>query len=235
MPFKAITNMLAALLLFAGVAAAQIPGLCNTGETIKTALGCTGVLVTPNPSGGGPNRDGNWVLAYPYPSALSATVGPCSLKGFIRAWVDSPNIGWLPNSVSSASEWAMPYDGEVNERQGWFVYRTSFPVPHVLSSGGVPTGLTINGQLTSDNQTYAIYLESPANSGICSPVNGQTFPVNPGDGEFERWWSFSVTNSVPITSGAFAYLYVVVLNAPSDGEPNPTGLRVEFFTTSSYN
>jgi hypothetical protein len=62
---KTILFAVAAMLLFATVAAAQIKGLCNTGQTAKTLFGCTGLLVTPNPAGGGPNRDGNWALAYP--------------------------------------------------------------------------------------------------------------------------------------------------------------------------
>ena len=78
-----------AMLLFTSTATAEIKTLCNTGETAKTISGCTGVLVTPNPTGGGVNRDGNWGIAYPYPSTLSPTLGPCGL-GFIRAWVDTP-------------------------------------------------------------------------------------------------------------------------------------------------
>jgi hypothetical protein len=233
-PFKTFTNVLAALLLFAAMAAAQIPGLCNTGQTKATASGCTGILVTPNPNGGGPNRDGNWQLAYPYPSDLSRTHGPCELAHFVKTWVDTPEVNWLPNSVSTASEWTTPYDGEGNQPQGWYVYRTAFPVPLILSDGSVPTGLTINGQLASDNTTFAIYLESPAHSGRCSLVSGQPFPVNP-DNSFQQWWPFNFSNSDPITPGADAYLYFVVQNAPSNGYPNATGLRVEFFPTSMFN
>ncbi len=234
MPFKVITKVFATLLLFSTMAAAQIPGLCNTGQTKATASGCTGVLVTPNPSGGGPNRDGNWQLAYPYPSDLSPTHGPCDLAHFVHAWVDTPLAAWLPNSVSAASEWTTPYDGEGNYPKGWYVYRTAFPVPSVLSDGSAPTGFTINGQLASDNATFAIYLESPANSGHCSLVSGQPFPVNP-DYNFQHWWAISFTNPIPVTPGAYAYLYFLVQNAPSNGSPNTTGLRVEFFATSTFN
>src|SRR5690242_10809531 len=94
------TILLGALL--ADIGTAQITGLCNTGQTAATASGCTGLLVPPNPFGGGPNRDGNWRLAYPYPSA---SPNACRLKAFERAWVDSPANGWLPNGDSAASEW----------------------------------------------------------------------------------------------------------------------------------
>ena len=224
-----------AILCFATAAPAQIVSLCNTGQTLATLAGCTGDLVTPNPPGGGPNRDGNWQLAYPYPSTLTTTHAPCLLRAFVRPWVDTPNASWLPDSVSTASEWTTPFDGENNLPVGTYVYRTTFQVPSVLPGGGVPTGVTINGQLASDNATFAIYLESPANTARCSLVTGQSFPVNlagHGAGDFERWWDFSFTNSLPITPGAAAFLYFVVQN-PLSGA-SPTGLRVEFFPTSTF-
>ena len=98
---KAVLQSLAAMVLFATLAAAQIPNLCDTGQTEATPSAC-------------------------------------------------------------ASEWVTPYDGD-HDAAGWYVYRTTFPVPPVLPSGAVPTGVTINGQLASDNATVAIYLESPAN------------------------------------------------------------------------
>jgi hypothetical protein len=64
-PYSFLLLALAAMFLFASTATAQIKGLCNTGQTAQTILGCTDVLVTPNLEGGGPNRDGNWGLAYP--------------------------------------------------------------------------------------------------------------------------------------------------------------------------
>jgi hypothetical protein len=226
-----------AMLCFATAASPQITGLCNTGQTPATTSGCTGVLVTPNRSGGGPNRDGNWQLAYPYPSTIISSHSPCDLTGFIKAWVDTPNGSWLPDSASTASEWITPFDGEGNLPNGWYVYRTSFSVPAVLSDGGVPTGVTINGQLASDNSTMGIYLESPAFGASCSLMTGQSFPVNPiGTPEFGQWWSFSVTNSLPITPGAAARLYFLIAN-PYDkttGGPTPTGLRVEFFASSTF-
>jgi hypothetical protein len=224
-----------AMLCLATSAHAQIVNLCNTGQTLATLAGCTGVLVPPNPAGGGSDRDGNWHLAYPYPSTITSAHTPCTLPGFVRAWVDTPNAGWLPDSASTASEWITPFDGEGNLPVGVYVYRTAFQVPSALPGGGVPTGVTINGRLASDNATFGIYLESPANSARCSLVTGQKFPVNPaghGVGDFEQWWDFSFTNSFPITPNAAAFLYFIVEN-PTSG-PSPTGLRVEFFPTSTF-
>lgn len=175
-------HVFVAILLLATVAAAGIPGLCNTGETAKTATGCTGVLVTPNPPGGGPNLDGNWGLASPYPSTFSSTQNPCSLTSFESAWVDTPNAAWLANSASAASEWITPYDGENPLANGWYVYLTAFHVPAVLPSGSAPAGITINGRLASDNPTYQIYMASPANGGSCAVVTGPPVPINPAGG-----------------------------------------------------
>jgi hypothetical protein len=227
---KTIIHALAAILVFATLAAAQIPGLCNTGQTAKTVLGCTGVLVTPNPTGGGPNKDGNWLLAYPYPTTLSPTTGPCELKSFVRAWVDVPSPAWLPNDASSASEWIMPYDGETNGPAGWYVYVTTFHVPSRLTGGGVPTGLTISGRLSSDNATYFLFMGSPADGGSCAP---ETVPLVPNGG-FGQWWDISFTNPIAITPDSDVLLYFLVQNYPITG-PNPTGFRAEFFPTSTYN
>lgn len=215
-----------------------VTGLCNSGQTAATASGCTGVLVPPNSDGGGPNRDGNWDIAYPYPLPLSRIKPPCMVTSYIPAWVDTPNGSWLPNSASTASEWIMPFDGENDLGQGWYAYRTNFPIPSALPGGGVPTGMTINGQLASDNVTVWIYLRSPANSGECELVlPSQPFPVNPYNGPtFEQWWPFSFTNRTPITPGADASLYFVVVNEFNSGfgGPSPTGLRVEFFSSSVF-
>lgn len=234
---ETILQGLAVMVLFATVATAQIPGLCNTGQTPATSAGCTGVLVTPNPTGGGPNRDGNWGLTY---RVLGADHNPCHLPadGFVYAWVDTPLSTWLPNSSSTASEWITPYDGEGNRPAGWYVYKTAFYVPFVLPSGAVPTGLRVNGQLASDNETYTIYLESPANNPRkCAVVSG---PVN-SETSFPVWTPFSFTNSHAITPGADAYLYFVVQNQPcpvgcgGPGDASATGLRVEFFASSAFN
>lgn len=240
-PIEVITKALAAMLLFVGMAAAQIPGLCNTGQTTATSAGCTGVLVTPNPTGGGPNRDGNWGLTY---RPLGADHNACLLPadGFVYAWVDTPISSWLPNSVSTASRWITRYDGESNVPEGWYAYKTAFHVPRVLPGGAVPTGVIINGQVASDNATFTIYLESPANSDTCALVSGQHFPVNTYNGAtFQEWWPFSFTNSLAITPGADAYVYFVVENEPcpagcgGPGDASATGLRVEFFASSAFN
>lgn len=220
-----ITTLLLAGLL-ANHAVAEIPGLCNSGQTAGTLSGCTGVLVTPNPPGGGPKRDGNWKIAYPYPS-VAAT--PCLLDGFIPAWVDTPLPTWLPNSVSTVSEWTTPYDGEGNYAQGDYVYRVALHVPAALPSGVVPMSLTINGQSSVDNSVKSVWLESPARTGQCALVTGPP-PTN----GFQEWGSFSFTNSQPLTPGAYAYLYFVVNNARSNGNPNATGFRVEFFSSSAF-
>jgi hypothetical protein len=239
-PYRLPLCALVGMPLFTTIATAQIKGLCNTGQTIQTTAGCSGVLVTPNPTGGGPNRDGNWWIAYPYPSTLSPTLGPCGL-GFIRAWVDTPYSvypGWLPNSASTASEWITPYDGEGNQPVGLFVYVTGFHVPAVLPSGIVPTGLSISGRLASDNQTFGFVLATLAHGGSCGFVEGLPVPIDPpgsGLGEFEQWWGFSFTSPIPITPDSDLFLYVVVYNAPDVDTPNPTGLRVEFFDTSTFN
>jgi hypothetical protein len=222
----------AALLLFSTMATAQIGGLCDTGQTHVAPTGCNGVLVPPNPSGGGPNRDGNWVLADPYPSPLSSTYGPCELKSFVPAWVDTPNAAWLPDSASTASEWITPYDGEGSGAAGWYVYATKFPIPPVLPGGIVPTGLTINGRLSSDDYTYGFYMVNPAAS-LCSPVRGLPVPINP-DATYTVWSDFSFRNPIPITPGSPLFLYVVVQNAPGP-EINPTGFRIEFSDTSAFN
>jgi hypothetical protein len=140
--------------LFVTVATAQIAGLCNTGQTSATLTGCTGVLVPSAPNFfGTPNLDGNWEIAYPYPSSLADNT-PCLLSRFIEATVDTPNGSWLPNSVSSASESTMPDGGGGYMLPlGWYVYRTKFPIPSVLPGGGVPKGVT-NCQLAWDNAAY---------------------------------------------------------------------------------
>ena len=227
-----ILRATAAMLLFGTLACAQITGLCNTGQTRAMASGCTGVLVAPNPSGGGPNRDGNWALAMPYPSPYGES--PCEFRSFVPAWVDTPNPAWLPNSASTASEWIAPFNGAASGTQGWYVYATQFPVPAVLPGGIVPTGLTINGHLVSDNATYGIYMANLA-AGLCSPVTGLPVPINPnGGGQITAWWDFSFSNPIPITPGSPLVLYVVVQNFPGP-EVNPTGLRIEFFDTSAFN
>lgn len=229
----ATLQALGAMLLFSTAGTAQIPRLCNTGQTAKTFAACTGALVPPNPSGGGTNRDGNWWVAYPWPSTLSEAQNPCSLK-FISAYVDTPNAAWLPNSASTASEWITPYNGENDRPAGYYVYLTFLPI----SDSPSPVGFTINGRLASDNPTVGIYLGTPAGVTSCPLVSSQMFPVNPeGQGDSQQWWTFSFTNPEPIAVASPAALYFVVRNTTDDQLPNgasPTGLRVEFSSTSTF-
>jgi len=227
----ATLRLLGAALLFSSAGSAQIPRLCNTGQTGKNIDECTGELVTPNPVGGGPERDGNWFVAYPYPSSLTEAQNPCTLR-YIKSFVDTPNPAWLPNSISTASEWTTPHNGEGDRAPGYYVYLTFFPIP----DSPAPKGFTINGQLASDNATVAIYLGTPAGANNCALVSGQSFPVNPGgsgDSDFEQWWPFSVSNTQPLAVASPAALFFVVENGPRHSG-SPTGLRVEFFPTSSF-
>ncbi len=100
----------------------------------------------------------------------------------------------------------------------------------------MPTGLTINGRLLSDNATYGFFLASSANGGACGFVQGLPVPINPaGSGliDFEQWWDFGFTSPIPITPDSDLFLYVVVYNFPNTST-NPTALRVEFFDTSAF-
>jgi hypothetical protein len=122
----------------------------------------------------------------------------------------------------------------------------SVVLPDEFTAGAIVSGIVVvvddvlklgayfrSAVLTSDNATFTIFLESPANSGSCSVVSGQPFPVNPPGSQtlsdFRQWWPFSFTNSLAITPGADAYLYFMVANAHDSqvGCPSPTGLRVE--------
>ncbi len=235
---KRFLRVAALVWLFSALAQGQIAGLCNTGQTAATSTGCSGMLVAPNPAGGGTHTDGNWELAYPAPSLLSPTHGPCTLQAFFPAWVDTPNLAWLSNNSSAGSEWIAPYDGENNKPSGWYVYRTSFPVPAAIPGGGPPTGLNIGGRLTSDNAVYAFYLESPAGSSNCAVVSGPPVPIDPagqGASDYQQWWNFNFENPIALTAGSDASLFVVVSNAynnPPNGY-SPTGMRIEF-TSSSF-
>jgi len=233
---RLMKTTLAAMVCFTSVAAAQITALCNTGQTRATAAGCTGVLVTPNPTGGGPDVDGNWQIAYPYPSSVSSSTHPCSLS-YEKAWVDTPPSTWMPESASTASEWITPYDGEGNQLSGRYVYGTAFPIPAKLPGGSAPVGFTINGRLASDNATSFVFV---GNVDSCTLVATLPEPVNPagsGLGDFQDWWDFSFINPAPITPSTEAYLFFVVENAYDDttAGPSPTGLRVEFLSTSALN
>ncbi len=218
------------------VASRPLPGLCSTGQTAATNVGCTGQLVPPTAPGAVANHDGNWDVTYA-PLSAEGLPDPCSLSNYVSAWVNTPYAGWLPNLVSKSSEWIGPLGGNVAAQPGWYVYRVRFPVP--LPSGGTSPTLTINGQLSSDSSTLGVFLESPAGNNRCVAVTGQTFPVNPATTsgtEYQRWWPFSFTNAATIVPGD-AYLYFVVRNSASSGVSSPyspTGFRVEFEASSYF-
>jgi hypothetical protein len=228
--FYASLGLLAGVFLCRAECRAQIPGLCNTGETHKEFSGCTGALVTPNPPGGGTNTDGNWGVEY-FASTGEISKSQACKHNLISAYVDTPNPAWMPDSASTASEWITPYDGEGFLAPGYYIYVTLFQV----NDSPAPIGFTINGQLASDNAMVGIYMETPAGSGNCELVAGQTFPVDPigsGDGDFQLWWPFSFTNPGPIAVASPTALYFVVHN--DTNADSPTGLRVEFFSSSSF-
>jgi hypothetical protein len=142
----------------------------------------------------------------------------------------------MPDSASTASEWITPFDGENNQSPGFYVYETLFQIP----DSPAPSSVIINGQLASDNAVVAIYLAMPAGNASCDLVSGQAFPVNPGgqqSGDFTQWWPFSFTNSQQLVYASPAALYFVVRNPYDPNGPSgasPTGLRVEFFSSSGF-
>jgi hypothetical protein len=141
----------------------------------------------------------------------------------------------VPNSGSSASEWITPYAGETSIASGWYVYATKFRVPSILPRGIVPTSVTLNGRISSDNATFAFYMQSPASTATCSMVTGLPVPITSETG-YTQWTDFSF--NYPVTAGAEATLFVVVSNqydTEGTGGDSPSGLRVEFFDSSSFN
>ena len=90
----------------------------------------------------------------------------------------------------------------------------------ILTPAARFAGLAINGQLASDDTTFAIYLESPAHSGRCSLVPGQPFPVNPLTTAFSNGGPSISATPTQSRPGADACLYFVVRDAPSNGYPN---------------
>jgi hypothetical protein len=205
-------------------------GLCNTGLTPKSPLpaGClASTLVNPiNPQDGGSIVDGNWDLAQPFPSAAytQPPPNPCVFTAAYRAVpVSSPSFDWY-NPDDHISQWIEPQGGSVGTPPGWYIYRTSFPIP-AAASGYSLYELAIHGQFMADNYLTAIYVENPAGDEAgCRQVAAFT-STSTEDG---AWQKFQIDTTVfPETNG---YLYFVVYNSPSGN--NPTGLRVEF--TSPY-
>jgi len=225
-------SILASALLLSTAAAAQthIPatGLCNTGLTPAGLLlrDCaTTTLVTPlNPESGGPSVDGNWELATPYPSAPynQPAPNPCSLTTFAPAWVDAPWPGWF-NPDDGLSQWITPLVEGPVAAGGWYIYRTIFPIPPIVS-GYDEYALTVTGQLLADNTAAAIVLSNASGHQVC-----RTMAILSGSSQFIAWNPF--TFAATVLPNHPAYLYFVVYNyEQSNG--NPTGLRVEF--TSAY-
>ena len=126
---RIVLQVLSAMLLSAAVAAAAIPGLCNTGHSVagslprsgevqhvrrandRRAASCArppcGALVTPD---NGTTTDANWEIAVPYPTEPSSTpvTDPCVLQKWVPAWVDTPDTPpWLADS-NVYSEWITP-------------------------------------------------------------------------------------------------------------------------------
>ena len=221
-----------ALAMCAGSAVAQqagspvgATGLCNTGLTTQGPQpeGClTSTPVSPvNPINGGPSVDGNWRLATPYPSSpyTSNPANPCTLvTDYGPAWVNEPWPTWL-NPNDGLSQWIEPIGGGY-DAPGWYVYRTTFPVPPV-DIGYLSIFLGVNGQVLSDNNDVAIFVQSPAAyGGSCREV--AAVPRS----EFTSWSQFHF--ATPVAPNSRSYLYVVIANQPGNNGGNPSGLRIEW-------
>ena len=206
-----------------------ISGLCNTGLTSKKPLpvGCqTSTLITPiNPENGGPIVDTNWDLANPYPSAAAnqPAPNPCVFTAaYLAPAVSQPYYGWY-NPNDGLSQWIEPQDGSEGVSPGWYLYRTSFPIPQA-QSGSTLYKLEVTGQFLADDYVSAIYLEDPAtNETACHEVAAFT-----STGDAGSWQPFHI--SATVKPDTLAYFYFIVYNANSNY--NPSGLRVEF--TSRY-
>jgi hypothetical protein len=235
-------NILVTALLLSSAAVAQthIPatGLCNTGLTPASPLptGCTtSTPVTPvNPSSGGPSIDGNWQLATPYPSAFfdESAPNPCSLT-FGPAWVDAPWSGAF-NPSDGLSQIISPLADGPNTLGGWYIYRTTFPVPPI-ASGSTKYVLAVTGQLLADDEPIAIFLENPAGEErSCklltltplSPVPSQNF------GSALAWNHFHFASSLKPNSSAYLYFLVYNIQFPPGVSGNYTYFRVEFTSST---
>lgn len=218
--FRIVLQLISAMLLSAVVAAAAIPGLCNTGHSVPSACG---PLVTPD---NGTTTDANWQIAVPYPSAPSSSpiTDPCVLPKWVRAWVDTPNTPpWLPDT-NPYSEWITPK--VENSKGGYYVYRTLLQVPTTA------TAITISGKLLSDNEVYQIFVGGPPGT-PCFVTAGP--PINPPPGSFHTWFNFTYSGAV--VPGTVSGLYFVVRNrgvGGIDSNPTPTGLRIQFNQSASH-
>jgi hypothetical protein len=71
---------------------------------------------------------GNSPLRYPTASYLSSAPNPCTLyTAYGSAYVNAPWYSWY-NPDDRLSQWIEPLGGG-NDSPGWYIYRTSFPVP----------------------------------------------------------------------------------------------------------
>ena len=233
---KTILHVLAALLLSAAMAAAAIPGLCNTGLSNGSGV-CTGPVVPP---GNGTTNDANWQIAVPSPTATSGPVivNPCGSPTqcnpaltYVPAWVNYPDPAWLADN--NTSEWITPQTE--NNLGGQYVYAITFPVP--AGSGHV----TIVGGLLSDNEVYSMYLSSgstTAGFNECVAVAGYPYDnavVNSATNFTPPWTIFKIIKAA-VTPGGTATLYIVDRNrgiGGDDNSPTDTGLRVQFNQTYS--
>jgi hypothetical protein len=196
--------------------------LCDTGLTAAAPLpdGCTtSVLASPvNPPNGGPTVDGNWELAIPYAAAgpNDQAPNPCKASAFEAAAVDAPNLNYF-NPADGISQWIMPKSAESGP-DGWYIYRTTFTLPPLQPVTGRHM-LSVTGQIMSDNTPAAIFLSNTAEDLECRLV-----ALIPS--WYNNWYTFSFS-AAALTSSKM-HLFVVLLNVPNPGLPNPTALRVRF-------
>jgi hypothetical protein len=235
---KTILHVLAALLLSTAMAAAAVPGLCNTGlSNGNYPYVCTGPIVASGLT------DANWTIAVPSPTTSSSggLVNPCVVAPtyftpnppltYVPAWVDTPDPSWFPNNADSA--WITPQ--VEHSAGGQYVYAITFPVPAGFRH------VTIVGGLLSDNEVWAIYLSSgspTAGHDECIPLIGLPYNntvVNSATNFTPPWTTFTI-GKAPVTAGGTATLYIVDRNrgvGGIDSNPTSTGLRVVFDPTAT--
>ena len=70
--------------------------------------------------------------------------------------------------------------------------------------------------------------------GSCEVVKGLPVPIQTV--EFSQWTDFSFTSPIAITPNSNLFLYVLVQNVYADTSNgySATGLRIEFFDTSTF-
>jgi hypothetical protein len=102
---------------------------------------------------------------------------------------------------------------------GYYIYQTTFTIP----AGYIPSTAIIGGRLTSDNETWAIFLNNVAVAGV--PVSGTS--VN-GPNDIDVWTNFSITSG--FVTGVNTLDFEVRNRGLGgvDASTTDTGLRVEF-------